>query len=102
MVAHSSNNSRFGGFLQFLALDEGIVKVVALSLLPNIVRGVIASPQNQINIVPFLELFNEKHVSLERQVAVAQTAPITGWPFIIFLGFKVLFIHYSVKNLFMR
>ena len=102
MVAHGCNNSSFSGFLQFLALDEGIVEVVALGLLPDIVWGVITGPQNKINIVSFLELFEEEHVSLERQVAVAQTTPISSWPLSIFLCFKVLFIHNSVKNLLMR
>ena len=102
MVTHGSDNSSFSGFLQLLTLNEGVVEVVALGLLPNIVRGVITGPQNKINIVSFLELFDEEHVSLERQVAVAQTAPISGWPLVIFLGFKVLFIHNSVKNLLVR
>ena len=102
MVTHGSNNSSFSGFLQLLALNEGVIEVVALGLLPDIVRGVIPGPQNKINIVSFLELFDEEHVSLERQVAVAQTAPISGWSLVIFLGFKVLFIHNSVKNLLVR
>ena len=44
MVSHRRDDSDIGGFFQFLAFYEGVVKVVALSLLPDIMRSIVPSP----------------------------------------------------------
>lgn len=49
MVSHSCNHPRLSGVLYSLTFDEGEVQVVALRLLPDIVRSVVPSPQNQID-----------------------------------------------------
>lgn len=50
MITHGTDDSSLGRPLNLLALDDSKVKVVALGLLPDIVRSVVARPQNQIYV----------------------------------------------------
>lgn len=50
MVTHRTNDSSLGRPLNLLTLNDSKVKVIALGLLPDIVRGVITSPKDQIYI----------------------------------------------------
>jgi hypothetical protein len=50
VVTHRTNDSSLGRPLNLLTLNDSKVKVIALGLLPDIVRGVITSPKDQIYI----------------------------------------------------
>lgn len=78
MVSHRSDDSDVSGFFQFLAFYEGVIKVVALSLLPDVMWSIVPSPQNKVDIIHLGHLFYEQLERLERQVAVAQWAPVAG------------------------
>ena len=92
MVPHGRDHSRLGGLLQSFALDEGVVQVVALGLLPYIVRCVVPGPQNQVHVVPLLQLLREKGEGLKRQVTIAQTAPVVSGALVSLIGLQVLFV----------
>lgn len=54
---------------QFLADQGGKVEVVALTLLPDVVRGVVSRPDDQIQ-VDLLQLLKEELEGLHGEVAV--------------------------------
>ena len=58
MIAHCWNNSCLSCFLNQLTLDKREIKIVALSLLPNIMSSIISSPENKVNTT-FFQFFSE-------------------------------------------
>lgn len=67
MVAHRSNDSCLCCLSHFLAEHDGEVEIVALGLLPNIMRSVISGPDNQIR-VDRRNFLQEQLEALDRKV----------------------------------
>ena len=78
MVAHGRDDPCLCGLFDILRLNDGKVEIVALSLLPDIMRRVVSSPQNHIHI-QFGQLLDEQAKGVEGQVAFFQAAPVVRW-----------------------
>lgn len=64
MVSHRRDDSDLGMFFEPLGEEDSEIEVVGLTLLPDVMRSVVSSPQNQIEI-HFLNFFEEQIKSLK-------------------------------------
>ena len=76
MISHRWNYPCVTGLFQPFYNGKSIIQVVILSLLPNVVRGVISCPYYQVEF-HLAEIFQKKVKSLKRKIAFSNTSPIS-------------------------
>ena len=100
MVAHRSDDSGIGHFPHFFAQHSGEVEVVALGLGPDVMRCVVARPDDQVKI-KFLQLPQEQTEGLEGEVTVVLASPVPSrWPTVLRGHFQVLSRYDSAVDFF--